>query len=414
MAQLAGLSYSSPFYQLLQGALGQAGFGTVQSFLLDEFWQQTMPVTKWQELYPAGEENERGLIRQFFGTNEVPVMATYTAENAEGHLIANEGFSVIQHGMPTAKLSYRYDNDSFEKGQELMAANANMTGINAKIFNSFLKSTQDLINGIHSLRSYTGLLIESTGKYVSDSTNNPGGVQGLTFDFTENVPNFSQNKKTCGSFAEEDTNYVRKGTPYAWSNQNSNPIGDLMDMAHTYEFIKHQDTTQAVFRMNDYTANLFYNNPTVKKKVYLKLHGGDTIPENIPYIDVSVQEVNNYLTLMGLPQIEVEKLRSAVYALDPVTKKLKKNLITGFKDGVVVLRAKGPVGHYDWKRVGNIAATAENPMLYTDGNMIGIQQITKTEAGEIWFNGRNKGIPVPDNIDNVLYLDIATVPVVTT
>ena len=150
MAQLAGLSYSSPFYQLLQGALGQAGFGTVQSFLLDEFWQQTMPVTKWQELYPAGEENERGLIRQFFGTNEVPVMATYTAENAEGHLIANEGFSVIQHGMPTAKLSYRYDNDSFEKGQELMAANANMTGINAKIFNSFLKSTQDLINGIHS------------------------------------------------------------------------------------------------------------------------------------------------------------------------------------------------------------------------------------------------------------------------
>ena len=42
MAQLAGLSYSSPFYQLLQGALGQAGFGTVQSFLLDEFWQQTM------------------------------------------------------------------------------------------------------------------------------------------------------------------------------------------------------------------------------------------------------------------------------------------------------------------------------------------------------------------------------------
>ena len=86
--ELAALSYSSPFYQLLQGALQQAGFsGDVSTFLMDEFWQTVMPVAKWRQFYSVGNENTSGTVRQYFGTNRVPVMATYTSENAEGHLI---------------------------------------------------------------------------------------------------------------------------------------------------------------------------------------------------------------------------------------------------------------------------------------------------------------------------------------
>ena len=36
-------------------------------------------------------------------------MATYTSENAEGHLISNKGFNVVQNNMPVASLSYKYE-----------------------------------------------------------------------------------------------------------------------------------------------------------------------------------------------------------------------------------------------------------------------------------------------------------------
>lgn len=407
--ELAALSYSSPFYQLLQGALQQAGFnGDVSSFLLDEFWQTVMPVAKWKSFYSLGKENTAGTVRQYFGTNRVPVMATYTAENAEGHLIANKGFTVTQSQMPTASLSYKYDNDSFKKGQELLEAQGNLTGVNNDIFSSFVENTTDLIAGFDSLRSFTGLQVESTGKYIATQQNNPGGVTGLMFDYTKNVPHFEQNKHVAGDFAIEDTNYTRRGTNYAWTNSNSRPIGDLMDMVHAYKYLKHGNPKNAVFRMSQSTANTFYNNPSVKRKVALKLNGYLVDPDNLDAIDVSEADVNAYLAKMELPPIQVEDLLSAVSVINPVSKMQEEELIGGFADGVVLLRPNGLVGHYEWQKVGNIAATAVNPLYYADGNLIGIQQLTNTSAGEIWFNGKSKGVPVPDNINMFLYCDVAT------
>lgn len=407
--ELAALSYSSPFYELLQGALKQAGYkGDIREFLMDETWQTVMPVAKWKQYYSTSQENTSGTVRQYFGTNTVPVMASYTSENAEGHLIANEGFTVVQSDMPTATLAMRYDNDSFKKGQELLKAQGILTDVNESIFNSFVVNTSNLIMGFDSLRSFTGLQVESTGKYISTSDNNPGGIEGLAFDFTKNVPKFEENKHLAGHFGIEDTNYTRKGTNHDWTQSTSNPIGDLMDMVHAYKYIKHGQIANAVFRMSSAQANIFYNNPSVKRKVALKLNGYLVDPANLDAIDVSEADVNAYLVKMQLPPIEVEDLISAVDYVNPVTKKLEKKYLQGFADGVVLLRPRGMVGHYDWQKVGNIAATVVNPLFYTNGGLVGVQQITRTSAGEIWFNGKSKGIPVPDNINMFLYCDVAT------
>ena len=193
-----------------------------------------------------------------------------------------------------------------------------------------------------------------------------------------------------------------------WSNASSNPIGDLMDMVHAYKYIKHGNPKDAVFRMSQSTANTFYNNPDVKRKVALKLNGYLVDPENLSAIDVSEADINKYLTMMELPSVEVEDLLSAIEVVNPVTKEMEEELIGGFADGVVLLRPKGYVGHYDWQRLGNIAATPINPLLYAQNGLIGIQQLTNTSAGEIWFNGKSKGVPVPDNINMFLYCDVAT------
>lgn len=407
--ELAALSYSSPFYQLLQGALQQAGFsGDISTFLMDETWQTVFPTAKWKQYYSVGSENTSGIVKQYIGTNRVPVMATYTSENAEGHLISNKGFTVSQSSMPTASLSYRYDNDSFKKGQELLEAQGLLTGVNSQIFASFVENTSTLVEGFDSLHSYTGLQVESTGKYEATALNNPGGVTGLMFDYTKDIPRFSENKHLAGAFAIEDTHYTRKGTAHDWTNPNAKPIGDLMDMAHSYKYIKKGNLATAVFRMSQSTANLFYNHPDTKRRVALKLFGYNTVPDNLSAVDLSEEDVNRYLTTMGLPSIEVEDLISAIQVLNPETKMLEEEYLSGFADGVVLLRPSGMVGHYEWQKIGNIAATAINPLFYTAGGLIGIQQLTNTSAGEIRFNGKSKGVPVVDNINMFLYCDVAT------
>ena len=127
-------------------------------------------------------------------------MASYTAASAEGQLIANEGFELNQSSMPTAKLAMRFNEKSFKDGEHLL--NNNGIPEYLKIFNSFLKDSTDLITGIHSLRSFTGLQVESTLKFVGNETNNAGGIQGLIIDFSKNVPNIEENTQLAGNFGK--------------------------------------------------------------------------------------------------------------------------------------------------------------------------------------------------------------------
>jgi len=383
MALLAN-TYDSMFYQLLDGALKAGNFKDAAAFFRDQFAETMFPDALWSQMYPAADDsNEAGTVTQFYGVNTVPVMASYTAANAEGQLIANEGFELTKSSMPTAKLSLRFNEKSFKDGEHLLE-NSGVPEY-MKIFSSFLKDTTNLVAGMHMLRSYTGLQVESTGKFVGNALNNAGGIQGLVIDYTKDVPNIADNTQLAGNFGKGNGGYTPLGKNHDWNSPDAYPLGDLQDMAWVYENVKHQDLSMAVFRLSQHDAHLLYNHPTTKAEVPLKSSGYVVATDHLSKIRVG-----------------------AVQSLDSNTGKMVKTTIKGFEEGKVLLRPAGACGYFSWQKPNNMFATSVNPMFITDGGKIGIQQMINTLGKEMFFNAESKGVPVPNNIDLWLRCDIAT------
>lgn len=402
MAVLPQLTNDSQFYKLLNGAIMSAGYADIAAFFRDEFTENTFPNAKWAELFPAGEENESGEYFQFTGINTRPIMASYTSFDAEGQLIANDGFKVQSKDMPRMRLAMNYNEKSFRDGQKIQR----LQGIPewAKMYSSFLKDTTDLVAGIHTMRSYTALQIESTGKFLTDSNNNAGGVQGLLFDFLAGQPD--SNRRKAGAFGKKN---APKGKKKAWTDADAYPIGDLQDMFWTYR--KETNSPYAgVFRMSEATFDLLVSHPTTVKEVALWKTGYLADAANLANVNVSEAEINDYLVnRLRLPKISVEDWYGVYQCLDPKTQLRKKAPLQAFADGVVLLRPEGAVGEYQWQSPTTLFATNINPMYVSDGGRIGVQQETYSLRKAMHFVAESTGMSVPRNIDYFLYCDIATV-----
>lgn len=410
---LPQLTNESQFYKFLQGAVMQAGYADVSAFFRDEFTENTFPNAKWAELFPAGDENESGEYVQFTGVNTRPVMANYVSFDAEGQLIANDGFKVQSKDMPRMKIAMNFNEKSFRDGQKIVRQN----GIPewAKMYSSFLKDSNDLIAGIHMQRSYTALQIESTGKYLSTEQNNNGGVINLQFNFLDGQPD--TNRRLAGYFGNPNG---RKGVKKNWynadgtANANANPIGDLQDMFWTYKQ-ELGNPIAPVFRMSENTFNQFVSHPSVIEAVALWRSGYLAATDNLLKINVTESQINNYLnTELRLPSISIEDWNGVVQILDPKTQTRKKALRQGFDDGIVLLRPAGFVGDLQWQSPTTIFSTSVNPMYLSDGGKIGVQQETYSLRKAMHFVAESTCIPVPKNIDYFLYCDVATPQTPTT
>lgn len=402
MANLLQLTNDSQFYQFLQNAARAGGYEEISVFFRDEFNENSFPNTKWAELFPAGEENESGEYFQYTGVNTRPVMASYTSFDAEGQLIANDGFKVTSKDMPRMRLAMNYNEKSFRDGQKIK----NLGGRPefSKMYSSFLKDSTELIAGIHILRSYTALQIESTGKYLTTKENNGGGVQNLLFNFLEGQPDSNQRK--AGAFGKKNG---AKGKKKAWSDKDAYPLGDLQDMHWTYR--KELGVPYVgVFRMSEETFDLLVSHPTTIKEVALWKTGYLADATNLASVHITEAEINDYITTrLRLPAISVEDWYGITQALDPKTQQRKKMPLQAFADGVVLLRPLGFVGDYQWQAPTTLFATSTEPMYLADGGKIGVQQEVFSKRKAMTFDAESTGIAVPKNIDYFLYCDIETV-----
>lgn len=402
MANLSQLTNSSQFYQFLQNAAREGGYEDISAFFRDEFNENSFPNTKWAELFPAGEENENGEYLQYTGVNTRPIMASYTSFDAEGQLIANDGFKVTSKDMPRMRLAMNYNEKSFRDGQKIK----NLGGRPefGKMYSSFLKDSTELIAGIHILRSFTALQIESTGQFITDATNNAGGVQGLLFNFLDGQPD--TNRRMAGAFGKKKGS---KGKKKAWTDKDAYPLGDLHDMYWTYRKELGVPYT-GVFRMSEGTFDLLVNHPTTVQEVASWKTGYIADVSRLANIHITEAEINDYIKeRLRLPEISVENWYGITQALDPKTQQRKKMPLQAFADGVVLLRPAGFVGDYQWQAPTDLFATAIEPMYLADGGKIGIQQETFSKRKAMGFDAESTGISVPRNIDYFLYCDVETV-----
>ena len=290
------------------------------------------------------------------------------------------------------KIALNFNEEAFLEAQYL-ALNGGRPKYE-RVFDSFMNDTSDLIAGIHALRSYTGLQVESTGKYITTEENNRGGLLNLTFDFIAKAP--ETNRRKCGGFGKH-------GKKFAWCDDEANPIGDLRDMWEYYHHTLHIPNT-AVFRMNDATFDMLANHPTTLMQVAVWKTNGAINTENLHNYIVTLEDVNEYLSSrLRLPKISVGDWFGVEQSIGSKTHQAADTPLVGFADNTVLLRPEGYVGELQWQAPTTIFST-DNPIYMSDGGKIGI---TLSARRTMTFTADFTGMTVPENIDKFLYLDIS-------
>ena len=389
---ISGL-YSTDFYKLLEPGLMARGYASLEAWLKEQpnYW---FDEESWKAVYTlAAFENPARTFEQKFGERTVPIMATYVSDEAEGPLIPTGGAEKKTGEIPRMSRGVAYDIDAYEKMQMLARQGVNVTD---KFYDQFVVDTMKLVQTIHAQRSFTGFQVESKGSYVTTKATSQGIV-----GFEINLNPVAENRKKCGGFGLGEYNH---GTKYAWSNSASKPIGDLEDMFN-YGWRKHiiaRDPAASVFRISASGWDLMKNNADTRARVALWKYGPKSENELASYQYVSDEDLKDCLKSFGLPTVEIVSYYGFGTLLNPKTKKIDTVETEAFDSNTVVLRPAGKFGEFQWKRANNMLATADSPIMYTEGGSMAIAE-DRGKKGLV-FQIESICVPVPRAIQTVLYL----------
>lgn len=389
--------YDKNFYELVNAAARYGGYGSIAEYLrkAPDYWFND---EVWRTLFPLeARENPTRIFQQKIGNTYVPVTAVYLADEAETPLMTNEGFEMKTGEIPRMGNGYLYDAKAYEEARALSRIAGNDAALSA-VLEAFFVDTNKLLRSIHTKRSFTALQVESTGRYVTTEANNAGGLVSFSIDMHP----LDANKGLCGGWLATGG----EGTKYAWTSASANPIGDLRDMwkyAWTHQKLS-ADPNANVFRMNNATWTALLNHPTTRAAVAMWKTGYLADATTAAAVPVMEGDMRAYLKASGLPDVEVDITFGFTKKLN-AKQEIEAVSTAAFADNVVVLRRKGAMGTFQWKKVSNIFATASSPVYYADGGSIAIQEDIYSVQQGTKFSANSLCVPVPHSIESVLYLD---------
>lgn len=388
---ISGL-YSTEFYQLLEPGLLARGYASLEEWIAEQpnYW---FDEEAWKSVYTlAPFENPARTFEQRIGERSVPIMATYLSDEAEGPLLPTGNVSKKTGEIPRMGRGVAFDIDAYEKMQMLARQ-----GIDVRdaYYDQFVKDVMNLVQSIHAQRSFTGFQVESKGSYVTTRATSNGGIVGYEI----NLNPVAENRKKCGGFGLSGYNH---GTKNAWSSASAKPLGDLEDMFN-YGWRKRiipRNPAASVFRMSASAWETLKAHADTKAKVAFWKYGPTT--GSLAEYVVTDADLRNYVADSGLPKIEVVSYFGFGALLDPKTKKVETVETEAFDADTVVLRPAGKFGEIQWKRANNILATADSPIMYTEGGSMAICE-DRGKKG-LTFQIESICLPVPKAIQSVLYL----------
>lgn len=388
---ISGL-YSTEFYQLLEPGLLARGYASLEEWIAEQpnYW---FDEEAWKSVYTlAPFENPARTFEQRIGERSVPIMATYLSDEAEGPLLPTGNVSKKTGEIPRMGRGVAFDIDAYEKMQMLARQ-----GIDVRdaYYDQFVKDVMNLVQSIHAQRSFTGFQVESKGSYVTTRATSNGGIVGYEI----NLNPVAENRKKCGGFGLSGYNH---GTKNAWSSASAKPLGDLEDMFN-YGWRKRiipRNPAASVFRMSASEWETLKAHADTKAKVAFWKYGPTT--GSLAEYVVTDADLRNYVADSGLPKIEVVSYFGFGALLDPKTKKVETVETEAFDADTVVLRPAGKFGEIQWKRANNILATADSPIMYTEGGSMAICE-DRGKKG-LTFQIESICLPVPKDIQSVLYL----------
>lgn len=370
--------FSESSRALMTTALGTAGFDSYKSFY-DTTFADTFANVRWSQFFSEAAPSYTGQIKQIIGSKSLPVMGRWVAFDGKAPKISSDSFEVKTDDMPRVKLGMDTNEKQIEEWRRIEQMFQGTIPYD-QVVKAFARSATDVLNGMHSQITYTALQVVSTGKYLSTSENNNGGIEGILYDF--NVP--AGNKVKCG--------FGSTGTKYAWSSASANPLGDLIDL---YNKSKKEFKTIAGYAMSQAQFDMLMAHPTVKEKVSIYLTSGLSTNRFIMQ-----QDVLNYISLgLQLPPITVINDAFNIPTYDEATNSLVPTQLNGFADNVVVGLPAGMFGELQW------TPPVEDYGDFTiEGGKFLVCEMTDKEAKstKMWMEATL--FPVPTRIDKTYYL----------
>lgn len=389
---ISGL-YSTDFYKLLEPGILARGYRSLEDWIAEQpnYW---FDEEEWKSIYTlAPFENAARTFDQKVGERSVPIMATYLSDEAEGPLLPTDGFSKKTGEIPRMGRGVAYDIDAYEKMQMLARQGVD---VNDSFYDKFVVDTIKLFQSIHSQRTFTGFQVESKGSYVTTQATSSGGIVG----FEINLNPIAENRKKCGGFWLGE---YKHGTKYAWSSANAKPLGDLEDM-YNYGWrmrIIPRNPAASVFRMSATEWEVLKAHADTKARVAFWKYG-PVNPDYLAQYVVTDADLNGYIASLTMPKVEVVSYYGFGTLINPKTKKFETVETEAFDANTVVLRPAGKFGEIQWKRANNMLATADSPIMHSEGGAIAISQ-DKGKKGLV-FQIESICVPVPKAIQTVLYL----------
>ena len=322
-------------------------------------------------------------------------MATYVDLDSPAPLRSVDGVEINTGKIPRMKHGFKL-NEKIIREQMIMAGKG---AFDAAAENAILtvlyNSTDKLIGGNYNTLKYQRHQAVSTGKFTLLNTNNPQGLQNVTFDFK--VPPGNITTKTSTARWWTDDAYTTEGSA-------SDPVADLVALVKAAEDayapvgvieVSQKCFTRFLGHSKVRIALGYYYNPEA---------ASDTIASNIAK-RLSKEESRVLLERkLGYP-IHIIDSVSEVESYDKATKSIVKTRLSSFDEDAWVLMPDGEIGTIKAVQPIIIPDPAARIALYDGGRTV----LTQT------FDAKNKyqyieseltALCVPNRTKYMYYLKI--------
>lgn len=320
-----GLNY----YDLLQAAnVSPKGF---QGFI-DGFFADKYNATKWDgfkfDLFPMMDYN----YTQFQQELKVNVMATYVNPDSNVKSRSTEGFETLSGTIPT--LADRLERDEKEV-RDLMNAANNQTSDVAKLAISLLQGKVDNLLSSHANSiTYQVNQMKSAGKLELLNTNNPNGIQNVTF--SAQIPDGNTTTRTGNAKWWTDDTHVTEGS-------SADPIKDMKAQIRK---LRNVGVTNVLAEVEYLTFQDILSHSKVLTAIGYNAYIGAADAAAALSIGTSLGDEARKVALeriLGCPINVVDHL-AYVETFDKETKTIVKSQMNSFKKDVVIFRPAGELG----------------------------------------------------------------------
>ena len=387
-------TYTIQFYDLLSRALGDATSERLQGFL-DEVMTEKYNRLQIDGFQFAADMQLDFTYEQVQKEAKLHVMAQYVDVEAPAVPLGTEGVSVSTGSIPRMKLVEYFNED---KTRKMMIAEqrfgADSDRVRYSAFDKLFNTVDTLIGGHTNSLTYQRHQMISAGGVTLTSTNNPRGLQNITY--SASVP--AANITTLASTARWWTQ-VSNGV-YSTAGSACDPVKDLRAMVTK---AKSKGVRRGHFEIDDAYADQVLGHPAIQTAIAAKLYplaSGDTLTSAKALVAVMEnQEAFDALgKVVGAPFKIIDSIVSVEKVVDG---KLSRPEFRSFNSNVIVFVPDGSLGEI--LTVEPIAIAGGTYGSFYEGRLlltVGADAVKKCQS----YNTEMTSLVVPDKPHNMWYL----------